>query len=78
MSDWHHVRDTRQKARKAYPCYLCGEPIEKGREYVRRFGYVGEGPVSQCMHPECELDSRDWEAGDWETFYPGDAERPRQ
>lgn len=73
---WHHVKDSRQKARKVYSCYLCGESIEKGQEYLRRFGYDEEGPNSVCMHPECEQGSRSWDAGDWETFEPGTARRP--
>jgi len=73
---WRHVKDTTQAARKQYECFLCGEPIIKGDQYVRRFGYVDDGPTSDAMHPQCEEESSDWDAETWETFEPGSMERP--
>ena len=74
---WRHVRDTTQAARKGYTCFLCGQAISKGEEYVRRFGYVDDGPTSDAMHLECEKKSATWDAMDWETFEPESMERPK-
>lgn len=74
---WRHVRDTTQAARKDYKCFLCGESIRKGEEYVRRFGYVDDGPTSDAMHPECEEHSAKWDLQDWDCFEPGSMERPK-
>jgi hypothetical protein len=72
---WKHISDTTQRARRRYGCALCGTPIEIGETYIRRFGYAdGEASVTQ-MHPECEAETRDWDAMDWETC-SGDMERP--
>ena len=64
------------KARKAHRCGLCCEPIAIGEKYDRRTGVNDDGICTMRMHPECNEASIDWDAGDWETFMPGDFDRP--
>ena len=73
---WQHIEDKTIKARKPHVCYLCCQTIATGEIYLRRFGYGEEGPETFRFHPECEEETRDWDDGDWETFCPGDFERP--
>lgn len=75
---WTHLEDKRVRARKPHRCFMCGEAVGAGEEYVRRKG-VGDGGVeSFAMHPECESESSSWEDADWECFFEGDMERPRK
>ena len=69
---WTHLEDTWPNARKRYRCYLCGKPIEIGQTYLRRKGTDCGMFVTARMHEECEKQTHDWDATDWETFMPGE------
>ncbi len=71
---WTHLDDTLvKKSRKPHRCFLCGAEIPKGASYLRRTGVDEDaGFLSVAMHAECELQTRDWDEMDWETFSPGD------
>ena len=73
---WQPIEDKIVKARKPHICYLCCQTIATGEIYRRRFGYGEEGPETCRFHPECEIETRDWDEQDWETFCPGYFERP--
>lgn len=65
---WHHLEDTRPKARKDYACYLCGRPILKGTEHIKRSGISERCYVTSRMHLACESVTRHqlWDDMDWE------------
>jgi hypothetical protein len=66
------TEDTPRIARKDHACYFCGEPIQKGEEYLERKGVCpGEGWWSMRMHQECRDVSLNWEDQDFENFEPG-------
>lgn len=70
---WVHLEDKIVTARKPHRCYLCGKPIAKGEEYLRRSSIEeGEGYRNAKMHTACEEQTHDWEIDDWETFQAGD------
>lgn len=71
---WKHISDTQRTARKPHACYLCGKPIEAKSKYLERRGMNEDGPLSCRMHLACEVESRDWDEGDWETFEAGTME----
>lgn len=74
---WTHLRDERPKARKAYRCFLCGEPIPVGEVHVSRAGVRDDGLETFRMHIECKAESDNWDPFDWECFSQGDMERPK-
>lgn len=64
------------RARKRHICDHCGQRIEAGEHYDKRGGFGPDGPWTLKQHVECEAETKDWDAGDWECFFPGDGERP--
>ena len=64
---WTHFSDTLPKARKEYPCHLCGLPIAKGDKHCARRGACDGDVVTQRMHIACEKAADDWTMDDWET-----------
>lgn len=73
---WTHVEDKERIARKRHVCHLCGQWIEPGWKYIKRFGFDDDGPVKQPMHIECESLTSSWDLTDWETFCVGDGDWP--
>ena len=73
---WTHLRDTKPTAKIRHACYLCGEPIRIGEQYVYRVGSDGDGVIVMKMHVECEKATYEWDDMDWECFESGDMERP--
>ena len=73
---WQSIEDKDVRARKPHTCWLCGEPIDVGAVYRRRSGITEDGPSTMHMHPECEVETRDWDLYDWETCFQGDIVRP--
>lgn len=69
---WTHLSDTEPEARKEYRCILCDKMILKGETHVARRGICDDGPCTSRMHTACELQTRDWDEWDWETYEPAD------
>lgn len=55
---------------------MCGTPIDAGDQYVERFGVADGQQLTMRMHADCEAATQAWDAMDWETFSPGDMQRP--
>lgn len=62
---WTHASDTKPRARKEHDCDLCGQPIVVGETHIARRGF-DEGPLTIRMHIACEVETKDWDQGDWE------------
>lgn len=71
------TEDFTVKTRKAHCCRLCGEAINTGESCIRRAGFDGDGPWTIHMHPECEVQTKDWDDGDWESAGIGEIKRPK-
>ena len=76
---WHHVKQRIVTARKRHVCALCGQCIQPGWRYIRRFGYFcNVGLLStSAMHFGCTARTHDWDSIDWEGHRTGDGEWPR-
>jgi len=74
---WRHLKDSEPVARRDHSCFLCGQQIPAGEQYVRRVGFDDRELVTTTMHTECDVETWDWDQTDWETFSPGELERPR-
>ncbi len=72
MSDFYHPHQNR-KARKAYQCVYCAEPISAGDEYVHQTGVYDGAWYRNRTHPECFTDLCDVGEGE---FTPYSNERP--
>lgn len=75
---WTHLEDTEQRSRKKRVCHLCGQFIPVGCVYLRRRGVWESKFVSQPMHIECEVISREWDEMDWESHMIGDGDWPER
>ena len=64
---YRNVEETQPTAIKDHRCYLCGLTIQKGFDYVRRFGFDDEGPFAAKMHMACEELTREWDRFSWEN-----------
>lgn len=73
---WTHIRDTQRTARKSHQCFLCATTIGGGERYVERFGVSYGRQLTMRMHVDCDESTHQWDAMDWETFSPGDMQRP--
>lgn len=74
---WQHIRDETPTARKTHQCFLCGQNIDHGTRHVRRTGTQDKEFQAFRMHAECDAFTRKhWDAGDWESFSPGELDRP--
>lgn len=64
--------------RKKHQCRICGQQIEVKEPCCRWRGFDSDGPFTSHAHPECYrvTIAEKWREGDWETFSPGDMDRP--
>lgn len=73
---WTCLESNRESiARKQHECDACGGRISPGEKQVTRSGVSGDGFYRMHMHPECELETADWDDQDWECL-GGTLERP--
>lgn len=69
---WTFLNETKPKARKEYFCILCDCKIEVGETHIARRGVGDDGPLTARMHLACELETKNWDQGDWEVNDPGE------
>jgi hypothetical protein len=73
---WTCLKDGMVTARKPHRCYLCGELIATREKHHRRVGVNGREMIEMRMHSECEAETHDWDAMDWESFDETEFTRP--
>lgn len=75
---WAHVSDRVVTSRKRHRCRVCWLNIEVGEQYLVRFGYDDDGPVTSRFHLDCEeYTAKFWVGSDsdaWESA-PGQVSR---
>ena len=64
------LRETKPTARKARPCNVCTQTIERGEVYHLVMSVNEDGFHRFAMHPECDAATSDLDETDWECFEP--------
>ena len=75
-SGYTNIRTTTPKARKAYRCIWCYEPIEKGERHTHDVGTFDHRLQDIRFHPECFNALQESLVDSWDDeFSPGDNPR---